>query len=294
MNNKHRYELPLPLNGRLSDVFEALIDDQKLTAWFCEHAEVDATEGGAFRFWGRHTYGAPKREQATQKIVRIEPPNLLSFSWHLLERDSFVTWSLSKGESDDDTRITVEHEFEAMPTLNRAHQLVDDLWRIHLGNLCGFLNGESDMFRPDFTKASQDVTCEIVIDAPPARVFETLITPELIKQWFPAPDPAVEPEVGGSYGFGFSYPGEEDQMIQVPPMEILEFVQNEKLSISWPDWRGDPSVADQRVTWLLEDLGGRTRLTLVHTGFASPVDVSDYPFGWRNFLSKIGEVAANR
>ena len=74
-------------------------------------------------------------------------------------------------------------------------------------------------------------------------------------------------------------------------MEILEFVENEKLTITWPDWRGDPSVPDQKIAWVLEDIGGKTRLTLTHTGFTRAVDVSDYPFGWMEFINKIKEVS---
>ena len=74
-------------------------------------------------------------------------------------------------------------------------------------------------------------------------------------------------------------------------MEILELVANEKLTISWPDWRGDPSVPTQSVTWLLEPDASGTRVTLVHAGFIRAADVSDYPFGWGHFLSELARVA---
>ena len=53
----------------------------------------------------------------------------------------------------------------------------------------------------------------------------------------------------------------------------------------------NPEVPDQTVSWILEDLDGKTRLTLLHTGFTRTVDVSDYPFGWQEFLDKIRDVA---
>lgn len=65
-------------------------------------------------------------------------------------------------------------------------------------------------------------------------------------------------------------------------------------AISWPDWRGDKSVPDQRVLWTLSPEGAGTRVELVHDGFVRAVDVSDYPFGWGWFLSRIGAVAEGK
>jgi uncharacterized protein YndB with AHSA1/START domain len=71
----------------------------------------------------------------------------------------------------------------------------------------------------------------------------------------------------------------------------LELVPNEKLVISWPDWRGDTSVPEQSITWLLEPSGEGTRVTVIHSGFVRTVDLSDYPFGWGYFLGRLKDVA---
>ncbi len=290
MTHKYEYAFPVPLTGSVETVFKALSDRAALEAWFAEHVEIDAREGGAFRFWGRHTYGQPTADDANQSLTVFEAPNKLGFSWRLLDRDSTVTLLLAPAEDADQTMITVGHEFESLPEINRAEQLIDDLWRIYTGALCFYLNGEEDIFRPDFADMSPVVRTHIMINAPREKVFAALITPEHIKGWFPAPDPVVDPRVGGDYGFGFSYEM-DGQTISPPPMKILEFVENEKLTITWPDWRGDASVPDQQVTWLLEDADGKTRLTLLHDGFTRTVDVSDYPFGWQQFMDKIRDVA---
>lgn len=290
--HKYEFQCPVPLTGNQQQVFEALSNPDALAAWFAEHVEVEPQVGGAFRFWGRHTYGMPDRSQASQKLLRFEPPEALAFSWRLLDRDSEVTWTLREEQSDNGviTKLTVNHDFSSIPDIGRAAELIDDLWRIHAGNLCFYLNGETDMFRPDFADPNPDVRCEITIAAPPERVFAALIVPEHIKRWFPAPNPVVDPRVGGDYGFGFSFEM-DGKTIEPPPMKILEFVENEKLTITWPDWRMSPDVPDQTVTWILEDLGDKTRLTLLHTGFTRTVDVSDYPFGWQEFMNQIREVA---
>lgn len=288
----YKYDYPVPLAGNKEQVFKALTDATALRAWFAEHVEIESRVGGKFLFWGRHTFGVPGKDQATQTILRFDPPNEIAFSWTLLDRDSEVTWTLKEEDVDAGTvtKITVKHDFSSIPAIGRANELIDDLWRIHTGNLCFYLNGETDMFRPDFTNESPDVQCEIVINAPPEKVFAALVVPEHIKRWFPAPNPTVDPREGGDYGFGFSFEM-DGKTIEPPPMKILEFVENEKLTITWPDWRMDPSVPDQTVSWVLKDLDGKTRLTLVHSGFTRAVDVSDYPFGWQDFLVKIGGVA---
>lgn len=294
--HEHRYDLPIPLPADRARVFEALIDPGALRTWLAEHVEVEPRVGGAYRFWGRHTLATPGEADAGQRITRFEPGQALAFSWRLLDRDSEVTFTLSDNEPEAGasagpaTRIRVEHRLESLPEMARAAELIDDLWRIHTGSLLHYIMGIEPVFRPDFSDPNPRVRCEIEIDAPPAIVFRVLIEPRYISQWFGAPAPAVDPKTGGSYGFGFSYEFEGKQ-VEPPPCTILEYEQDRKLSITWPDWRGDSSVPDQKVTWELQDLGGRTRLILTHDGFTRPVDVSDYPFGWGHFLDEIRKVA---
>lgn len=293
MTDKYTYEsdFSFPLAGTREEIFDALSDPAALGQWFAEHVEIGSTVGSSFRFWGRYSYGASTREDATQSLLHLRRPDALSFSWRFLDRDSEVTWSL--GEAPDDptaTKLSIRHEFSALPEVTRAEALIDDMWRIHSGNLCLYLNGRREFYRPDFADGSPEVRLDIEIDAPPEKVFAALIVPENIQRWFPAPAPVVDPRVGGDYGFGFSFEV-DGRTVEPPPMKILEFVENERLTITWPDWRMNPGVPDQHVTWRLEDLGGRTRLTLIHAGFTRAVDVSDYPFGWQQFLDKIGEVA---
>ena len=72
---------------------------------------------------------------------------------------------------------------------------------------------------------------------------------------------------------------------------FLELVPNETLVTDWADWRGDPSVPAQTISWHLETVGEQTRVTLVHAGFVRTVDQSDYPFGWGEFARKLKEEA---
>lgn len=293
---EYSFDYSVPLPAPRADVFRALTDENALQRWFAEHVEVEPHKGGAFRFWGRHTVSTPGEHEADQRITHFEPEVSIGFTWRLLDRDSTVKLTLRDDDSDENadgapaTRIRVEHRFESLPDMNRAEAFIDDLWRIYTGSLLEYVMGKEEIFRPDYSQDKAEVRCAIDIDAPPATVFKVLTTPEFISQWFPAPAPVIEPRVGGKYGFGFSYEM-DGKTVEPPPCTILEYEQDKKLSITWPDWRGDSSVPDQRVTWTLEDLGGRTRLVLVHDGFTRPVDVSDYPFGWQHFMGEIGKVA---
>lgn len=285
----YEYDVPLVLPTSREKAFAALCGAGALESWFAECAEVEPRAGGDFRFWGKYTLGVPTKTAATQRLARFEPPSTLAFSWRFMGRDSEVTWSLAEAEGG--VKITVRHVFDALPEGVRVKELIDDLWRLHTGNLGFYLIGDREIFRPDFNDPNPVVRHQIVINATPDKVFAALINPKYIKQWFPAPAPFVEPRVGGKYGFGYTFE-KDGETFEPPPMTILDYIENRKLAITWPDWRGDPSVPDQSVTWLLENLGGRTRLTLVHSGFVRTTDVSDYPFGWIQFINKIKEVAA--
>ncbi len=285
----YEYAIPVTFPATTQETFAALTDERALEIWFAEHANVEPKVDGVYRFWGRYSLDTAKQKQAGQVITRYEPDKALGFSWRLLNRDSEVTWLLTP-DGENGTKVTIRHEFSSLPDVVRAKEMIDDLWRLHTGNLCFYLTGDHEIFRPDFDDPNPVVRHVIEIAAPRKKVFAALITPEHIKKWFPAPAPFVEPRVGGDYGFGFSFE-KDGQTISPPPMEILEFIENEKLAITWPDWRGDGSVPDQKLEWRLEDLGGKTRLTLLHSGFVRTVDVSDYPFGWVEFIGKIKAVA---
>jgi uncharacterized protein YndB with AHSA1/START domain len=86
-------------------------------------------------------------------------------------------------------------------------------------------------------------------------------------------DPEVEPETGGKYLYGWDH----------GPTKILDVEPDKKLSFNW-EWEDEP---DTVVTWSLEGSGGKTRLTLVHSGFAPDRNMEDYQIGWLHFINRI-------
>jgi uncharacterized protein YndB with AHSA1/START domain len=290
MTDGWTYEYSFPIPAPADRIFRALTKDAELEQWFAEHARVEARPGGAFRFWGRHTVGTPDESDAMGSVVDIEPDARLAFDWTMFGVPTRVGITLTPEEIDHGsaTRVAVEHTFDRVIDGPRPKELVDDWWRFTLGNLTAHTAGHGQIMRPDFADPSPEVTLSIEIDAPPEKVFRALTEPEALNQWM-ARDATVDLRVGGTFDLGWQAPDEIEH--QGPAMEILELEPNSKLTISWPDWRGDTSVPTQSVTWMLEPDGDGTRVTLVHSGFIRAVDVSDFPFGWAHFMGELKRVA---
>lgn len=287
MTFKHEFTCSVP--NRKAEVFSALSEAKALREWFAEHADVEPREGGKFQFWGKHTLGSPSRATASQSITRFAKNDALAFSWRLLDRDSEVAWTLTEEKGDDGavkTKLAIAHSFDALPAGPRAKELIDDLWRLNCGNLTAYLNGGEGIVLPDYDDPSPEVRQSIVIDAPSETVFAALTDPKYLKEWFWAPNPQVELKKGGRYVLGWSYEI-DGRKVDGGPTKIIDFTPNEKLVTDFGDWRGDPSMPAQTVTWLLEDIGGKTRVTVVHNGFTRTTDISDFPFGWVGFLAQL-------
>lgn len=287
----HEFQCNLAISPQRA--FAALSEPQELGRWFAEHVDVEPRQGGAYRFWGRHTYGAPTHAQATQQLLRFEKPSSLAFTWTLHDQPSQVSYVIETDPKNPDGVIVKgKHEFAVAPAIGRAREMVDDLWRLQMGNLQAHVAGGAGVLLPDFTDSSPQVRVAILIDAPRERVFRAMMEPELLNQWI-ASTAQVEPRVGGRYTFGWKYE-QNGVNVEGGPTRILELVENERLVIDWPDWRGDKSVPTQKITWLLEAVGKQTRVTMIHTGFVRAVDISDYPFGWGYFLSRLKIAAEGR
>ena len=285
----HRHSCTLPASP--SRVFAALTNVEELRRWFAQEVAIDLRDGGAFAFWGRHTYGAPIAADPRQRITRVERDRSLAFRWPVEGVDSEVLVTLEGGEGDRvdaETRLTLEHRFDEKPRAVRVEELVDDLWRLTIGNLDAHLRGGEGIVLPDYLDPSPEIRLSIVIDAPPERVFKALLDPVALNEWV-AKAAVVEPHIGGRYSYGWNYQhGGRD--VQGGPTRILDLVPNERLVTDWPDWRGDPARPPTRVAWLLEPMGGKTRVTVVHGEFPRTVDISDYPFGWPLYLNRLKDI----
>jgi uncharacterized protein YndB with AHSA1/START domain len=264
--------------------FALISDPAELRHWFAEEVEIEPRIGGRFAFAGRGTY-AP----VSTVLTRFDPGVTLAYDWPLHGVTGTVTLTVTAKDTPEVCRVDVACDFPELPPIPRGRELIDDLWRFYMGNLKTHADGASGVILPDFGDPAPEVRQSIHIDAPRAKVFAALIDPALLAGWSGG-TPVVEPRVGGRYTYGWSYEIAGKQ-VAGGPTRIIELVENERLVTDWPDWRGDETNNTQKITWLLEDDGEGTRLTLIHDGFVRAADISDYPFGWAWFAGEIRRVA---
>ncbi|MBI3304253.1 MAG: SRPBCC domain-containing protein [Deltaproteobacteria bacterium] len=250
-------------------LFRALTSEQELTRWFCEHADV-SLEAQRYDFWGRFTPEAPERDCGHHPLLALEPDRRLTFSWWLCETETTVDVCLEI--RDESTQVTLVHEGVPAPQPGEAH--LADFWALSLENLRSWVERGVVGPRCDFSAAPHgDVGLSIDIAASREAVYDALIRPAELERYI-ATHAAVEPRIGGHYSFGWKEGG---------AVKILELKPEERLSYSW-SYEDQP---DTVVTWTLEGSGGRTRLTLVHSGFARDRKNGGYHAGWLKFLNRL-------
>ncbi len=264
MNKVFQIQIVLP--AAPERLFRAWTDE--LAGWFAEHDEVSIPYK-RYDFWGRYTPEAPNREEGRHPLLEVEINRRLKYGWRILQLDTTV--SVNMETHDGGTVVAVTQE--GVP---RSHDIssytFEDFWFLSLENLRRHTDGKPPV-RCDFSKPMLgDIQHTIEIDGSREAVFETLIKPEQLERWI-ASKATIEPIVGGRYDFGWNGVG---------PEKILELTPNERLAYSWPE-DGEETV----VTWTLEESGGKTRLTLVQSGFAPTKPTGGLNAGWLNFVSWI-------
>ena len=281
----HSFTWTVPAARR--EVYIALTQADALRQWFAEHVEIESRSGGAFHFWGKHTLDSPLKDKASQTITEFEDGRLLSFSWRLFNTVTDVQLVLECRKNKNETIVNGTHRLQRLPAISRAKEMIDDLWRLHGGNLSAYLAGGDGISLPDYDDTSHEIRQSIIIDAARTDVFKALITPRLLKKWMWGENPAVDAKKGGKYTYN-EHANADGKNTSGGPTRILDYIENELLITDWLDWRGDISVPAQTITWQLEDAGiGKTRVTVIHSGFIRAVDISDYPFGWATFLGRL-------
>lgn len=276
------------IEAPVDKVFAALTDVKSLTAWFAEHAEISVKVGDPWRFWGMHSLGTPRSANASDALLALEPGKSLRYSSMVGEIATEVTLSVAEGkdwQGNLGTKATVKQAGMRMLPDTRPLELVEDFWRLALGNLRAFVTGGDEIVRPDLADPKPEIRVTATIAAPPAKVFRALLEPEALKVWLGA-NASVDPKAGGTYRYGWKYKV-NGKDVEGGPTRILELVPDKRLVSDWPDWRGDDTVTGQKVTWTLEPAGADTRVTMVHAGFGRAADFGDYPFGWQGFVQSL-------
>ncbi|WP_063057547.1 SRPBCC family protein [Nocardia sienata] len=244
--------------------FEALTDPQAVTTWFAEKADIDLPR--RYDFWGP---SIPEGDAPHQKVIDSTDTSI-HLSW-LLDGE-WTTTELSVGVENDETRITVTQshfDFDDIITGASIRGVLQSFWALSLANLVDYLDGRPLTARGDFTGAELSATVEI--DAAPAAVYDSLISSEEVSQWFGYPV-EIEPQVDGRFAMG-------GLDADPQPAHIVELVPGERVGIDW----GPGGIS----TWELAGSDGRTRLTLVSSGF----DQNNPPYpAWLGMLSGLAEL----
>ncbi len=258
-----------------SQIYTALTDTAALETWFAEHAEVDL-EAGRYDFWGRYTPENPDRESGRHRIQTQQANKRLQFMWHWHGQATIITYSLHPRE--DHTILAIEHERGHHGSHTIGDYTMEDFWFLSLENLRRYLDGKPSDARVDFSQPMVgDIEHTIEIDAPASRVFEVLIKPAELERWI-ARRSTVEPRVDGTYDLGWESMG---------AMKIVDLEPDHKLAYTMVEMDESESI----VTWTLAESGGKTRLTIVHSGFGLDEPNGGQNAGWRNFQGWVRSIA---
>jgi uncharacterized protein YndB with AHSA1/START domain len=144
---------------------------------------------------------------------------------------------------------------------------------------------------------SHDLRLERVYDAAPEVVFDAFTDPEAQKELYAdAPDWIVEAEcdlrVGGRWSIAFGPPGgaparETNVFRVVDRPRRLVYAS----TMAMPD--GSSIDTRMQVTFEEEE-GGRTRMTIVQSGFPTPQLRDQFAGGWASILDGLGRVVSAR
>jgi uncharacterized protein YndB with AHSA1/START domain len=136
-----------------------------------------------------------------------------------------------------------------------------------------------------------EIRKSIVIDAPPDKVYRSLIDEKELVRWMPT-EAKLDPRAGGALRFKFRWAARN--MDTEVTGKIVELVPGKKVAYTWVAAMHsdrDPTRMDDApaalVTWSLEELpGGRTKVTLVQKGFDERFR-QDGESGWEHFLAEL-------
>ena len=145
------------------------------------------------------------------------------------------------------------------------------------------------------------IVSEIFVAAPPERVFQALIDPRQVCQWWtskqcPIESFALDARLGGRWSYDTSHSGLTVNGVSKFHCEgeVLEFDPPRRLAYSWiANWHDQP---DRRtvVRWELFPSAKGTLVKMTHSGLAElPKARRDYSGGWpglveslKNFVEK--------
>jgi uncharacterized protein YndB with AHSA1/START domain len=247
-------------------VYEALTDPAALRVWLAEHADVELPH--KYEFWGRYT---PDGAEPHQRVLHVDERSI-RFAWTVEGIET--TSQLEVDEDEGGTLITLSQtdlpNFEdILADKAGARGAVQTFWSLAIANLADYLAGRELTPKCDFT--SNELWASVLIDATPEQVFDSMTHAEHFQRWFGA-KVDIEPYLGGRFAMGG---------FEMDPggIKFVEFEPGRRATLRHADGMTD--------SWELEDSNGKTRLTIVESGF----DPTNPPYaGWAGWLGGIAEL----
>jgi uncharacterized protein YndB with AHSA1/START domain len=251
----------------LKITYQALTDPAALRVWLAEYAEVDLP--GRYEFWGRFT---PDGAEPHQRVLHVDE-STIRFAWTVDGVETTAQFEVAEDEGG--TLVTLSQtdlpSFEdVLADKAGARGALQTFWSLAIANLADYLADREMTPKCDFT--SSELHASVVIDAAPEAVFDSMVQPDVFREWFGA-NVDIEPYVGGRFAMGG---------FDLDPggAKFVEFEPGRKAALRFAD--------GETTTWELEGSEGKTRLTLMHSGF----DPANPPYpGWAGWL---GGIAALR
>ena len=124
---------------------------------------------------------------------------------------------------------------------------------------------------------------EIEIDAPPERVFDYFIQPELLVRWM-GDFARLDPRDGGLFSVDINGVLIRGHFVRVDRPRLIE--------IAWGEAGNEamlPGATRLRVTF--EACGEVTHVELEHSGLV-PAEAAKHAIGWPHFIERLGVAAA--
>jgi uncharacterized protein YndB with AHSA1/START domain len=123
----------------------------------------------------------------------------------------------------------------------------------------------------------------MTISSPPSKVWEALTKPELIKQYFFGAEIVTDWKEGSPIVYRGQWEGKpfEDKGV------VLKVEPNRRLTVThWSPFSGVPDVPENyhRVDYLLEAVGGGTRITITQDKNASDEEAAHSRKNWTAVL----------
>ena len=120
---------------------------------------------------------------------------------------------------------------------------------------------------------SNSIQKSIEVDVAPESVFRAISDEKELQKWW-VDIPKLEQSVGGAVLFRFLK--ENSKMLEkdfVIEGKILEIIPNQKLSYTWKPV-DDHNYPDTIVTWIIDSIHNKTKVTVMHSGLENAKDYS--------------------